>query len=276
MTTPIIKSVKRKNLNGTFTDCDLGAAAKNIEFENGDNLEDSYATILQTLRGKLNSSGDTMTGTLEMGNEQIHFSDTGSLEWKQNNYGNKFRLRPNFTTGSLIFSCTTGDTGTDPVNFTDILTIKNDGKGYIGQYEIITKNSEEVKKKVATAHLDTGVSIGENIVPLDVLTSSSPNLTLYNNGIKIGANIHKILVSANLFVACNNVNSGYTWTQIRKNGAAVSTALTGNDEWFTSTAHTPKLIDVQENDVITLYKIDSNNNFVRAADYTYLTVEVVN
>ena len=79
---------------------------------------------------KLNKSGDTITGTLIMDNQPIKFNQNGNIFWKEDNYGDKFRIIPNFTgTGSdnkLLIQSTTGGEGTDPDNWTDLAVIHAD------------------------------------------------------------------------------------------------------------------------------------------------------
>lgn len=112
-------------------------------------------------------------------------------------------------------------------------------------------------------------------IPLDLIENTTTDkLTLSNNGIRIGAGISQVLVSANVFANAKN-ETGYTWTYIKKNNGNVSIALVNNRGFFASTSHSPRLLDVQEGDIITLYKQDDSESTVRTYANTYLTVEVV-
>lgn len=79
-------------------------------------------------------TGDTMTGALLMQSNPIGFGSGGNIFFKEDGYGDKFRILPDFNgTGSsnkLIIQSTTGDAGTDPTNWQDLVYIHAD-TGYI-------------------------------------------------------------------------------------------------------------------------------------------------
>lgn len=79
---------------------------------------------------KVNKTGDTMTGNLDMQSNSVKFGTDGNIQWKEDNFGDKFRIISNFTgTGSdnkLIFQSTTGGAGEDPQNWKDLLNIHAD------------------------------------------------------------------------------------------------------------------------------------------------------
>lgn len=137
-------------------------------------------------------------------------------------------------------------------------------------------NEKDLKRKVATAYLDNGAPDIKNAkIPLSGIITNSDKLTLSNNGIKIGAGISKILVSGNVFLQSSSTTS-YLWTSIRKNTTEISLAIDNYNTYFASTSHSPKLVDVQEGDIIYLWKIDDSGGTLRGANKnTYLTVEVV-
>lgn len=132
-----------------------------------------------------------------------------------------------------------------------------------------------LKRKVATAVLATETTMNDGVIPLDSISSTTSLLTLSNNGIRIGAGISKILISANAFFNVQGDNNTYSWTQIRQNDSGVSTAITTNINWFSSTVHSPRMINVQEGDIINLYKLSNETTIIRTESNTYLTVEVV-
>lgn len=133
------------------------------------------------------------------------------------------------------------------------------------------------KREVATAYLSSEVTnIQETWIPLNSIDSNSNNLTLSNNGIRIGAGISKILVSGNVFYL-SNTNNSYLWTSIRNQTAnkELSIAIDNYNTYFASTSHSPKLVEVSEGDIIKLFKIDNSTGTIRAGANTYLTVEVI-
>lgn len=79
---------------------------------------------------KVNKSGDTMTGDLNMQGNSVKFGTTGNVLWKEDGYGDKFRILPDFgnagTNNKLIIQSTTGGAGEDPQNWKDLVTIHAD------------------------------------------------------------------------------------------------------------------------------------------------------
>ena len=134
-------------------------------------------------------------------------------------------------------------------------------------------------RKIATVALESSVEMTSGIIPLSRIvyaTVHAPEgLTFYNNGIKIGAGISKILVSANIFAETTNYND-YLWTRIQKNGLEASAAIAPYICGYVTTSHSPLLLSVSEGDVINLYKIDNTSATVRGnITNTFMTVEVV-
>lgn len=79
---------------------------------------------------KVNKSGDTMTGGLNMQGNPIGFGSGGNIYWKEDGFGDKFRILPNFNgagaDNKLIIQSTTGEAGEDPQNWKDLLNIHAD------------------------------------------------------------------------------------------------------------------------------------------------------
>ncbi len=131
-------------------------------------------------------------------------------------------------------------------------------------------------RKVATATISNEIqNFKRGTIALNTIKSNTSLLTLENNGIKIGKGIKRILVSGNVFGNAQGINTSYLWIYIKKNDEVVSNALSNPSSWFTSTVLSPNLIDVQEGDVITLWKEDDVATHIRSKAYTYLTVEVI-
>lgn len=105
---------------------------------NWENLPSTNAPINATNLNKMDAgianavekTGDTMTGDLNMQNNSVKFSNNGSVLWKEDGYGDKFRIIPDFTgTGSnnkLLLQSTIGDAGTDPTNWKTLVVIHAD------------------------------------------------------------------------------------------------------------------------------------------------------
>lgn len=85
----------------------------------------------------------------------------------------------------------------------------------------------------------------------DKLTKSS------DNGVKVGAGVTKVLVSASAFYPSNG--SAYGWCRIQKNNSDTNQSaianLTGSS--YGTAAITPFILSVQENDVIKLWNNDA-------------------
>lgn len=86
---------------------------------------------------KVNKSGDTMTGDLNMQGNAVKFGNNGSVLWKEDNFGDKFRIIPYFggagSGNTLILQSTIGGAGEDPQNWKDLVTIHADS----GQVDLI-------------------------------------------------------------------------------------------------------------------------------------------
>ena len=100
---------------------------------NADNLNKMDEGIANAVE----KTGDTMTGDLNMQSSSVKFGTTGNVLWKEDGYGDKFRIIPNFNgsgaNNKLIIQSTTGDKGTDPQNWKDLVTIHADS----GQVDLI-------------------------------------------------------------------------------------------------------------------------------------------
>lgn len=86
-------------------------------------------------------TGDTMTGNLSMGNNSVKLSSNGNIEWKEDGYGDKFRILPDFngagSDNKLMLQSTNGDAGTDPQNWKDLAYIYADS-GEVNLIDILS------------------------------------------------------------------------------------------------------------------------------------------
>ena len=103
-------------------------------------------------------------------------------------------------------------------------------------------------------------------------------LTYENYSIKIGKGVKFVKVSGAIFLNNKSGSSStYAFGQIRRNEEDIAHTITYSNSIFISTPISEKLIEVKENDVISLYIDLSDGQAVTRDDYgsTYLKVEVV-
>lgn len=109
--------------------------------QNGETKKTSVETLGSQ---KVNKSGDTMTGALDMQNNSVKFSTTGNIEWKEYDYGDKFRIIPDFggsgSSNTLVLQSTTGGAGEDPQNWKDLVKIHAD----TGEIDLIGRTTLQV------------------------------------------------------------------------------------------------------------------------------------
>ena len=76
---------------------------------------------------KVAKTGDTMSGDLNFSGNKVKFSNNGGIEFKENGYGDKFRIIPDFngarSSNRLLVQSTVGDAGTDPTNWKTLVSI---------------------------------------------------------------------------------------------------------------------------------------------------------
>lgn len=116
-------------------------------------------------------------------------------------------------------------------------------------------------------------------VPFNTIQKSIGNgLTFVNNGIKIGTGIKQVRVSG-CTMQHNLNNTPTSIVGIFHNSNILSSGyLTGKDKGFTTLCFPPVIIDVNQNDVITMkYGSDTANSTFRfaAGVYTQLVVEAI-
>ena len=105
---------------------------------------------------KVNKSGDEMTGQLNMQSNSLRFGTSGNIFWKEDGFGDKFRILPYFSgSGSdnkLVIQSTNGDAGTDHQNWKDLVYIHAD-TGLIelaGRLLFNNKDSYDAIRKIRT------------------------------------------------------------------------------------------------------------------------------
>lgn len=144
----------------------------------------------------------------------------------------------------------------------------------------ITTNTTNIAnlQTIATASFTTDkTSLAGGVLTFDTITRTNSKLSLSSGGIKIGAGISKVLVSGNVFFQFNGANQTYIYMAIRKNSSNVSIAIVAEpfNNSFASIPFTPKLVNVQENDVFFIVSLDSKSGTYRGGENSWLTIEVV-
>lgn len=95
-------------------------------------------------------------------------------------------------------------------------------------------------------------------------------LTMSGNAVKIGSGVSRVLVTAGVFYS-GSTSSSYGWVRINKNGSDTGfTAIAYKSTSSYGSAVVPlAILDVQENDIISLYNLEASK--IRGTA-TYLTV----
>lgn len=111
---------KREGTVGTKLDISGGNITNTLKIQGK-----TVATEEDTNK-KVTKTGDTMSGDLSLPNSKIKFSNNGGVEWKENGYGDGFRIIPDFNgtddSNKLKIQGSTGKAG-DNLNFNDIASI---------------------------------------------------------------------------------------------------------------------------------------------------------
>ena len=126
---------------------------------NWENLPSTKTPINQTNLNKMDKgianavekTGDTMTGDLNMQSNSVKFGTTGNVLFKEDGYGDKFRIITDFSgagsSNRLMLQSTIGDAGEDPQNWKDLVTIHAD----TGEIDLIGRTALQV-----TSYLTNG------------------------------------------------------------------------------------------------------------------------
>ena len=143
---------------------------------------------------------------------------------------------------------------------------------------------QKINKNILTAFLTSQQTTSQTFekINLDSKVSVGDKLTLNDNGIKIGAGVTKVKVSAGISVTWNSPVSNDFNLYITKNGATDSNIVIKINGAKPSTSYggsvilSEQLIEVQENDVLYLCLYGTVNSLIYAFNSsTYMTVEVV-
>lgn len=174
----------------------------------------------------------------------------------------------NRITGGLVpkTTKTTSDTETYSCNYVNKITEKN----------ILSAYNASVGEEVS--------AFGTTTIALDtVISSIGTKLTLSNGSVKIGSGVSKVMVSGVLrgYFKNNNTTTNYeVGCRINKNTTIARAVEFIIDKNATINAKlitvAPFLLDVEENDVISIGIYSSTGNAVRKyLANSYLTIEVI-
>lgn len=131
-----------------------------------------------------------------------------------------------------------------------------------------------------TASPSSDATLSDTIVtkiPLNTSIGVGASLTLNDGEIVVGAGVSKVLVNGNILFTTGGVNSGsIRGIHIQLNGTTVHYCNIGSTNTYTGASVSPFLLNVQENDKITLCGFNSTTtgSIVTKAN-TFLTVKVV-
>ena len=113
-------------------------------------------------------------------------------------------------------------------------------------------------------------------VEFDAITRKNGNFTLSNGAVVIGEGINHIRISGSIFVDNWAGSTNYLWATIRKNNAAINSSINGGTSSYLSGSVPFSIIDVQENDVISLVADSpSGGNLRNGFSNTWLCVEKI-
>lgn len=139
--------------------------------------------------------------------------------------------------------------------------------------------SVKTQKHIMTLKLEQNATVNDGKkIPLNGIKNVGDKLSYENNGIKIGAGVQKILISANGSIQYTAPAGQYAVLPKKNDQSIANDNYRGNSlkhnntQVASSCVLSPFLLEVEEGDVITLYKLGANC-VVRPE--TWLTVEVV-
>lgn len=176
-----------------------------------------------------------------------------------------------------------------PIVFYDVI-MRSVGINYLPTHDTsfevdgnLYVNGESVKQRhIITASISSDITLNVHtnydITNLSLVNQVGSKLTLSSTGITIGAGVSKILVSANGNYT-TIVNSTYSrYLKVKVNNTEVAVVRTGVNGATSglSLAITPRLIDVQQGDVISFAIQGAENDVFRGVEaFTSFYVEVV-
>lgn len=132
--------------------------------------------------------------------------------------------------------------------------------------------------KIATATFNNNQTrLSGGVLKFENLNSTSDKLTLSSGGVRIGAGISKVKVSANVFFQWTSADQSYVYMAIRKNATNVSIAISAQPfiYAFATLSFSPTYVEVQEGDTFYIASLEEKTGTFRGGQNSYMTVEVV-
>lgn len=249
-----------------------------------------YTNTTIKVDGSVSSLNSHNTMTLNMRYKKVSASTWGSWNTMQDNVGQTFALDNNYdwnvqVTVTDVFATTTYNLVCPrglPIIYFDSIKSSVGVNCFPEDSLSLEVNGVPVNRNIMTYNLTSDVtSLAINTytkIPLDTTNTTGSRLSASSNGIKIGKNVSKVLVSAQAHF-WSSVSAGPVYIRVVKNGTASNYVAWAWDVLPAGTGTLvtipPKLVDVAENDVLTLYYYVSHSNDKISADMTWLTVDVV-
>ena len=115
-----------------------------------------------------------------------------------------------------------------------------------------------LKKSIICAYPDVGehnITADNQLVDLELSNTVGAKFTLENNGIKVGAGVSKVLISATIYFLNFGADAGYINPAILINNDAITSVIEPiiqNESSFQTVNFSEILKDVEEGDVIKL------------------------
>ena len=111
-------------------------------------------------------------------------------------------------------------------------------------------NSERLNKSCITAYPEVLENLETDLIPMQHAIVQGNKFSLVDGGIKIGASVSMVELSAQIWYYANGSTS--QWFTLMKNNMPINTILTFATE-YNSVSFAPLLLNVVEGDVITMH-----------------------
>ena len=156
-----------------------------------------------------------------------------------------------------------------PIDSGNLKKMEENTQKAISEVEQIAINN------VMTAFIDAAPPRTDTLTKISLTKSvfSGDKLTLSNGGVKIGAGISKVLISGQI-TPSGQINTSMN-IAIYKNEEQVARSVTAAVELQASLQIVPKLIEVNEGDIIYLYFLANNVDLTPSEGLTFMTVQAV-
>ena len=281
-------NVTEQALTITVLGWELPSAIVTMERENN-----YYTPTTITVDGSISSVGGFNTMTIQMRYKKTTESTWSSYVTMQDNVGQTFQMDNDYYWDVQVkitdlFGNTTYNLTLSrgmPIIYFDRYLSSVGVNCLPKDHRSLEVNGVPVNRNIMTARLTSDVtSLTANTptkVTLGSATSTGDRLTSYSGGIKIGAGITKVLVSAQMQVEVPN-NAGFCYAIIVKNNDASTGTMAWSKEVIQAGGEhairiEPVLLTVAENDVLNIfYQVPDSSDNIKgdSNDLTWMTVDV--